>query len=166
MAFLRIQSGGMKGQKFEIDRDEVVIGRASDNVVPLDEPAVSSRHCAILRDGRKFTLRDLDSTNGTRLNGVSITENRLSPKDIIAVGSVEIMFDGMDVDAFKAPSASEAQVTVRLGATAVRAAAVGGGATPFGAKRDTKIYWIIGIVLVGLVALVAMGFFLFRLFKS
>ena len=68
MAFLRIIAGSQKGQKFEIDRDKVVIGRAPENVVAVDDAAMSGQHCAVLREGRKYTLKDLDSTNGTRLN--------------------------------------------------------------------------------------------------
>jgi pSer/pThr/pTyr-binding forkhead associated (FHA) protein len=83
MAFLRIMSGDVKGKKFDVDRDEVVVGRAPENVVTIEDPAVSSHHCAVLRAGKRFTLKDMNSTNGTRLNNVLVKEHRLSPKDVI-----------------------------------------------------------------------------------
>jgi predicted component of type VI protein secretion system len=98
MAFLKIMSGALVGTKYDIDKDETTIGRLPENVIPLNEPAVSSRHCAVVRDGKKFTLRDLGSTNGTRLNEKNISESRLKPKDIITIGAVEVVFDGEDIE--------------------------------------------------------------------
>lgn len=166
MAFLKIMSGALKGQKYEIDRDEVVIGRAAENAVPVSDPAISSKHCMIVRDGRKFTLKDLDSTNGTRLNAVNITDHRLSPKDVITVGSIEIMFDGPDIEPFKpAPGMNQGpQVTVRINAP-IQTKVVG-AASPFGAKKDKKKIWIAVIAVFVLAALSALGFFIWRLFLA
>ena len=98
MAFLKIMSGTLAGTKYDIDKDETTIGRLPENVIILNEPAVSSRHCVLIRDGKKFTLRDVGSTNGTRLNEKKVTESRLKPKDIILIGAVEILFDGEDIE--------------------------------------------------------------------
>ena len=166
MAVLKIMSGDRKGEKIEIDRDEVIIGRAPDNVVFLDDPAVSSRHCAVLRNGRRFTLKDMGSTNGTRLNNVAIKEYRLSPKDVITVGAVDIMLDGDDIEPFESPKAATGpQVTVRLGAPSGATSPIG-GTSPFETKKDNKIVWIAIMGLVGLLALAALCWFLFRLFRS
>jgi pSer/pThr/pTyr-binding forkhead associated (FHA) protein len=166
MAFLKIMSGDLKGRKIEVDRDEIVIGRASENVVSLDDPAVSSHHCAVVRDGRRFTLKDLGSTNGTRLNNIAVKEYRLSPKDIITVGSIDIMFDGENIEPFDAPkAASGPQVTVRLGPPSGSASPIGGG-SPFGTKKDTRFVWYIGIGVIALAALAALGWFLIRLFGN
>lgn len=166
MAFLKVMSGPNKGDKYEIDRDEMILGRTADNAVPVNDPAISSKHCMIVRDGRKFTLKDLDSTNGTRLNAVGISEHRLSPKDIITVGSIEIMFDGSDVEPYRpAPGATHApQVTVRINAP-VQQKVVGAG-SPFGAKRDTKVIWVAVITIFVLAALAALGFYLYKLFAA
>ena len=168
MAFLKIMTGTLKGQKFEIDRDEVVIGRAAENVVSIEDPAMSSHHCAVLRNGRRFTLKDHNSTNGTRLNSVSIKEYRLSPKDIFTVGSVDILFDGgEEVEPFDPPRASGSgpQVTVRLSNPSGAASPIG-NATGFEAKKDSRVIWIVLLSIVGVLALAALGFFLYRLFTS
>jgi len=162
MAYLRIMTGPQKGQKYEIDRDEVVIGRAQENVVVLEDPSVSSRHCAILRAGRRFTLRDLNSTNGTRLNSVTVKEHQLSPKDIVSVGGVDILFDGDDVEPFEPPRAATGpQVTVRIPATSI-----GGAGKAFKAKKDTKLFWIVALTIVGVTALAALAVFIVKILSS
>lgn len=165
MAFLRIMTGERKGQKFDIDRDDVVLGRAPENVVSLDDPSSSSHHCAVLRSGRRFTIKDLGSTNGTRLNNIQIKEYRLSPKDVITVGSTDILFDGGDeVEAFQAPSAANGpQVTVRLGPATGSPSAVGAG---FGAKKDSKVAWIVMLSVIGILILAAVGWFVKQLLSS
>lgn len=166
MAFLKIMSGDKKGQKFEIDRDEIVIGRAAENVVSLDDPAVSTRHCAVLRAGRKFTIKDLNSTNGTRLNNIALKEYRLSPKDVITVGAIDIMFDGEDVEPFESPkSASGPQVTVRMGPPSGSASPIGSG-SGFGTKKDNRFVWYIVMGVVSLAAVVALVWFLVRIFSG
>ncbi|OVE75140.1 hypothetical protein BVX97_05715 [bacterium E08(2017)] len=165
MAFLQIISGDNKGQKFEIDRDRVVIGRSHDNLIAIDSPSVSGSHCEIVRDGRKFTLRDLDSTNGTRLNEVKIREYRLSPKDIITVGDIQIKFDGPDVEAAdtsKAEAIPDTQVTVRMSATTQRQT-MNTTALPFTKKKDNKTIWIVLGGLVILAVLIAIGLFIYNL---
>ena len=86
MAFIKIMSGAQAGTKYDIDKDETVIGRGAENTIVLNEPAVSHKHCAIIRDGRMFSVRDVGSTNGTRLNESKVTDNRLKPKDIVTIG--------------------------------------------------------------------------------
>ena len=162
MAFVKLISGPSKGYKVQIDRDEVIIGRDPENVIPIEDVAASSRHCAILREGRKFTIHDLESTNGTRLNGVRITEYRLSPKDIITVGGTEMLFDGDDIEAEDAVPhhTQRSNVTVRIDASAIAPEEI-----PFQAKQDNKATWLIVVgVLVALAAL-AGAWYLFCLFK-
>jgi len=162
MAFLKIMSGDMKGQKFDIDRDEIVIGRAPENVVTIEDPAVSSHHCSVLRAGKKFTLKDMNSTNGTRLNNVTVKEYRLRPKDVITVGAIDIMFDGDDVEPYEPPHAATGpQVTVRLGAGS--GSPIGSGAG-FGTKKDNRFVWYIVMGVAVLAALIAFGRYLVALF--
>jgi len=166
MAFLRIMSGDLKGRKIEVDRDEVTIGRAPEAVISLDDPAVSGTHCAVIRDGKKYSLRDLESTNGTTLNGSQVSESRLKPKDIIRVGSVDMVFDGSDVaveDAVPLPSTAR-DVPGEPGVSAASAPAT--SQSPFGAKREAKWQWAALIAFVGILALGALAWFLFRLFRS
>lgn len=163
MAFVKILSGNQKGKKIEIDRDRIVIGRAPENVVVIDDPSVSAKHCSILRDGRKFTLRDLDSTNGTLLNNVKISENRLGPKDVFQAGAIKILFDGDDIDTaddtgITPPTDTHSTVSIATTDTATFSAPA------FGAKEGKKRTWLILIVVISLLALGALGWFFYTLF--
>ena len=164
MAFLRIMSGDMKGRTFDIERDEIIMGRSPENTIALDDPAVSSRHCAVLRDGRRFTLKDMNSTNGTRLNNSSVKESRLNKKDVITVGAVDIMFDGDDIEPFESVKpVTGPQGTVKLSPAAGSTSPIGNG-SPFGTKKDTRIMWILAMSAMGLLAGAALCWFLMRLF--
>jgi len=74
----------------EFEKSRVVIGRARDVDFHLDDPNVSRRHAALAwKDGR-IEVRDLDSTNGTLLNGRPVKEGPVAAGDIVTVGGNEI----------------------------------------------------------------------------
>src|SRR5207237_8214430 len=70
----------------------ITIGRAPDNMIVIDEPSVSSRHAQLELAGETYRLKDLDSTNGTKVNGVPITETVLRFEDRIRFGKIEARF--------------------------------------------------------------------------
>lgn len=73
--------------------DQLTVGRLAGNDVALDEASVSSRHAEILVQDGAVVLRDLDSTNGTFLNGEQITgEHPLNEGDEIYFGGVRSVF--------------------------------------------------------------------------
>lgn len=72
---------------------KLTIGRLGDNDVQLDEGSVSSRHAEIVAADGSAVLRDLNSTNGTFLNGEQVTgEHPLQEGDEIYFGSVRTVF--------------------------------------------------------------------------
>ena len=85
-------NGSKKGVTFPLSADETTIGRESGNIIPLPLPSVSRRHCVIRRDGDEFKIRDLDSANGTFVNGIPIKEQSLSHSDHLRLGSIELLF--------------------------------------------------------------------------
>lgn len=68
------------------------IGRADDNMVVVDDQSVSGHHAVILHTQDGVVLRDLNSTNGTKVNGMPVTESVLTSGDHICFGSVEGRF--------------------------------------------------------------------------
>jgi hypothetical protein len=70
------------------------IGRAPLNHIVIDNPAVSAQHAIIGRSADSYRLKDLDSTNGTQVNGVFITDVELKDGDKIRFGSVVAVFAG------------------------------------------------------------------------
>ena len=67
----------------------ITIGRAPDNMIVIDDPSVSSRHAQLELTGETYRIKDFDSTNGTRVNGIPITETALRFDDRIRFGAVE-----------------------------------------------------------------------------
>ncbi|HEX6895174.1 MAG TPA: sigma 54-interacting transcriptional regulator [Bryobacteraceae bacterium] len=84
--------GPAKGSVFPLPEGEFSVGRQASNTLCLEENAVSRRHCVIHRAGGCCTLKDLDSRNGTFINGTSVTEQRLEQGDEIRVGGSVFSF--------------------------------------------------------------------------
>jgi transcriptional regulator with GAF, ATPase, and Fis domain len=85
-------NGPKKGTTFPLTCDEVTMGRESANVISLNHPSVSRRHCMIRRQGDEFKIRDLDSFNGTFVNGIPVKGQALSHSDQLRLGSIELIF--------------------------------------------------------------------------
>jgi transcriptional regulator with GAF, ATPase, and Fis domain len=87
---LVVLSGGSRGVERTIDADTFRIGKSADNDLVLGDDTVSRNHCEVVRDERGFLVRDLGSTNGTRLDGAEIREAYLTPGSVLTVGKVEL----------------------------------------------------------------------------
>jgi len=78
---------------YEFAERSITIGRAPDNMIVIDDSSVSNRHAQLDLSGDTYRLKDLDSTNGTRVNGVPITETALRFEDRIRFGAIEARFE-------------------------------------------------------------------------
>src|SRR4249920_1341863 len=93
MAFLELVKGSEPGARFELDVDRAVIGRSADCEVPLDVPAVSRRHAAILCERGRYFVEDLQSRNGTLLNDKRLTDRApLDDGDQLVICDQEFRF--------------------------------------------------------------------------
>src|SRR5262245_46412909 len=91
---LHILQGPDRGKKFELPAHEPqLIGRSTE-ALPITDTTVSRRHAELTPDEGRWYLRDLESANGTFINGRKITEERvqLSPGDQIRCGSTLLVF--------------------------------------------------------------------------
>ena len=90
----------LRGKTFEINRDAMSIGRRDTIDICIKDATLSGHHEDIIRsqrDGKTvYIMRDNDSTNGTKVNNVPITEQELKNSDLILFGAVEVLFDGND----------------------------------------------------------------------
>jgi len=75
-----------------VGEDPLTMGRDVANTIRLEDPAVSSRHCVIVREAGRFILVDRDSTNGTYVNGKIATRADLQHGDEIQVGHARFYF--------------------------------------------------------------------------
>jgi pSer/pThr/pTyr-binding forkhead associated (FHA) protein len=94
MARLVLNGEGVDLGTHELGGDIVWIGRAPLNHIVIDHSTVSGQHALLLRAGDSYWLKDLDSTNGTQINGVLVTDAELKDGDTIRFGSVIAVFAG------------------------------------------------------------------------
>ena len=93
MAKLVILSQGLTGRAHELNVDKTTLGRVEDNTFAITDPSVSSHHCEVLLRGAEVIVRDLNSTNGTFINGERVTEAPLKPGQILRLGQIELRLE-------------------------------------------------------------------------
>src|SRR4051794_33197455 len=82
----------LDGRRFPV-ADTLVLGRSSGCEIVLDDANASRRHAEVRRRGDALTVVDLDSTNGTAVNGRRVREQALSPGDKITIGTTTLVFE-------------------------------------------------------------------------
>ena len=95
---LFFKPGAANHEEYDAVKDEITIGRGKDCDIILNDKKASRVNTTIHRVGMKFVLKDLDSSNGTFLNGKKITEQELSGDDRIKIGDVEFQFRAVSGD--------------------------------------------------------------------
>ncbi|MCA9171961.1 MAG: sigma 54-interacting transcriptional regulator, partial [Planctomycetales bacterium] len=93
-AFLVARDGGVWRDIFRLPGNVVTtIGREPSNRIILREEKCSRRQCELSRHGRRWTIRDLNSRNGTHVNGDKISDRiAIHDGDVIRIGGLELMF--------------------------------------------------------------------------
>ncbi len=79
-------------EEFLLGVKPIVIGRAPKCKIRLAEPGVSRQHAEVSFGPTGYSIRDLDSENGTQINGEPVTERKLQDGDLISIGSSELLF--------------------------------------------------------------------------
>ena|SRR5437899_850598 len=122
---------------YDLLEDVVTVGRVPDNTIQIEDPSVSSHHAQLsLAAGGDYTIQDLDSTNGTMVNGERISEAHLRDGDKVLFGKIESVYASEIV--------SEARPMPAAGAVAVTPAAEShrpadfGSVAPFAKKEKKK----------------------------
>ncbi|MBF0182765.1 MAG: FHA domain-containing protein [Magnetococcales bacterium] len=93
-----------------LHKDRITIGRTSANDIAIENLAVSRQHAEIIHQENGFFLRDLNSSNGTFVNGSRISEYRLCDGDTILIGKHTLLFiedDTLAATMLSAPKASQ-----------------------------------------------------------
>ena len=139
MARLILSLDGQVMAEYNMNKERYTIGRLPDNDIRIDNPAVSGHHSLIINILNDSFLEDLNSTNGTYVNGKLIKKHALQHGDVVTVGHHQLRFveDDEAQDEFEKtmviqPSARpveklrSAEVSTALSATGARKALVDG----------------------------------------
>ena len=89
---LVVVDGPLRGQTFYLDEPVVSIGRLESNDICLEDPFVSRNHCVIRTEGDECLIEDLNSANGTYLNGERVTAGSLKDGCLIEIGTSRFLF--------------------------------------------------------------------------
>ncbi|MSU36673.1 MAG: FHA domain-containing protein [Pedosphaera sp.] len=93
MSKLVVTTSPLSGRTIEVTAEKTSVGRIEDNQVVLPEASVSSHHCELTPVGDEIFVRDLNSTNGTFINGDQIKEGTLKPGQILRLGVVDLKLE-------------------------------------------------------------------------
>jgi pSer/pThr/pTyr-binding forkhead associated (FHA) protein len=155
MAKLVVLSVGMTGRTQELKAEKTTIGRVEDNTFQIAEPSVSSHHCEVLLRDKDVVVRDLNSTNGSYINGEKITEKVIKPGQILRLGQIEMR---LETDTPGTPAKKQMDQTlvmqrgVSLGELEQGARTSGFDTKSAGFSKKTdkgnKIFWLV-VGLVG-----------------
>ena len=152
MAKLVVLSAGLNGRTHDLNVDKTTIGRVEDNTFQIADPSVSSHHCEVLVRGKDVVVKDLNSTNGTFINGERVTsEAVIKPGQILRLGQIEMRLESGEATPPTKKQFDQTRVIggVKLGDFEQGARPVFDKDSPF-AKKSNKtamIFITIGIVL-------------------
>lgn len=91
---LIVLSEQFRGKVFELTKDLHTAGRVDARDICIKDPSISSYHADFIKKGATYILRDRNSTNGSKVNNVPVTEDvELKSSDMIQLGNVEMLYD-------------------------------------------------------------------------
>ena len=151
MARLVVNRDGVDLVTHELVGEVITIGSAPLNHIVIDNPAVSAQHAILAKIDDSYRLKDLDSTNGTQVNGLSITDAKLKDGDKIRFGSVVALFCEMLPQGLmkQTPSSPAGRVTLPVPAQTEKESPIA-TARPFrpSSRKSTLIAVAIAVLMI------------------
>lgn len=99
MAKILVLQGKNKGESYELEAEQIFIGREATNQIALNDSSISRRHCLIERRDNQFFISDLQSLNGTFVNEKAAENLLLQTNDRIRIGDFTFVFFSKNNDA-------------------------------------------------------------------
>ncbi|HEY1582952.1 MAG TPA: FHA domain-containing protein [Chthoniobacterales bacterium] len=137
----------------ELSEERITIGRAPDNMIQINDPSVSGRHAQLSLIGERYQLKDLASTNGTRVNSELVTDVFLRVGDRLRFGKVEARYE-TDATGAAQPLPDAAEIEARPAETSEKPADFA-NASPFPHRPKEKDPVATAILATGALALLA-----------
>lgn len=104
MARLVVLSEGFTGLSYELKAEMTTIGRTEANSFQIADASVSSHHAEVTLRGDGIWVKDLQSTNGSFLDGEPLTESLVKPGQILRLGEIDMRLEVASPDQKKDPS--------------------------------------------------------------
>jgi len=123
MPRILVKKNDIQVDQYIVETGNIRIGRTPDNDIVLNDPSVSRSHCELKIDGSKITVIDLNSSNGTYVNGIKISRI-ISSRAMIGIGVFQLEVGGPEPVGRPAPPASTEDVEATM------MFAPGGGGSP------------------------------------
>jgi pSer/pThr/pTyr-binding forkhead associated (FHA) protein len=161
MAFLKIVSGTRAGEQISLNQPVLRIGRREGNDLIISDPSISGSHCEIEKNASGYTLRDLGSTNGTRVNGETVAVSGLFRNDVIHVGDVSVIIDGDDISQTRGGDTQKISRT-SIVIPAHQPTSIKAPTDLFSKKSNSNKVWIAIIAFLSLVIAVLLVLFLIK----
>lgn len=157
----------MTGRSYDLTLPMITVGRLEDNTFQIPEPSVSSHHCEVHMRGNDVVIKDLNSTNGTFINGQKVEgEAVVRPGQVIRLGQVDVRLEG-DQAANQPKKLPDKTVAIPQGVSLSTAdtgakTMVFDKNSPFARKsnRGTKMF-VIGAILIGVVLFAVIIYMIF-----
>lgn len=92
MAKLILSTAGLVLREITLTKERIRIGRAQHNEIVIEDPAVSTEHAVIVTHDSDSFLEDLNSTNGTKINGQPVKQHFLRDGDVIELARYQLLY--------------------------------------------------------------------------
>ena len=88
MTKLYVMGGKEEHQSFDLQGETFYIGRAPENDIQIEDKYISRKHLKLQRKGNKYVIQDLNTKNGTFVNGTKVQSAELNNEDTVQIGNV------------------------------------------------------------------------------
>ncbi|MSR64473.1 MAG: FHA domain-containing protein [Verrucomicrobiae bacterium] len=165
MPKLVVTTEELAGKTFDLALDTTTVGRGTDTTIRIEDSTISHHHANIQINGNEVTVRDMNSTNGTRVNGQKIMEAKLTHGDTVRFGRIELRFEGEPKKTTSPLPKPTGGITVEeIGASADKPSSSFTSTSPFPKQKEQKrgvFQWV--IIGLSLLAIVLLAFLLVKL---
>ena len=167
MPRLVAQSAEFAGSTFDLSGKEITVGRVADNKIQIEHASVSGHHAVFTLDQLDYVIKDLESTNGTRINGERVTQQKLRRNDILRLGNIELLYDSEHQPPGQPMPSPSARVNLAECSTHGRSPDFV-NASPIVKKERGAIdkTWKMILTLLAVLAVAGVGYFIYTAFIS
>ncbi|HEV3272150.1 MAG TPA: FHA domain-containing protein [Candidatus Methylacidiphilales bacterium] len=167
MPRLVAQSPEFSRKTFDLAGPEITVGRVADNKIQIEHASVSGHHALLKLDVMDYVIKDLDSTNGTRVNGERITQQKLRRNDIVRLGNIELLYDSEHAPPGQPMPSPSARVNLADCASHGRPAGfVNASPIVKRSRGSLRKEWKLGLVVLAILAVAGIAYFVWQVFIS